>query len=379
MFLNKILDEDFYIHYYYKDLNNRINIVDNKDIPEITRGREPIDLLNLKIKIFVRKYVFQHEFIYDFLLPIASEYMDKISKYVTKTFIVGTTGLVINLKEHYNLLNDEEVAEYEDLLIKSDIDVYSFVHHDNSDAIKAILYSVLVDHKKILLKNSMFMFYLKNNITEYINDNSEFMTLNRIKSIKKIKLSDKIKLSAEIKLKEDDTYDELFIRVNNINFSSEGEPVTDLFRIMAPYKAVLDDNTNVSLWVELIDIAVKTMDPEITKETFDYVNDCLNDIHKILLILDDNIKKDIHTTIKDIPITNKTYNIPLLLYMLHEYYDDEYITVKTYEGMSVKVLTIKGYIYESVLIMLNTPNDPKIQNRLKKLQYILKIQNKYNI
>ena len=138
---------------------------------------------------------------------------------------------------------------------------------------------------------------------------------------------------------------------------------------MLRYDCILNDEKKVNVWAELIDIAIK----EITINLGEIE---LTKIHKVIKniknIFDENIRVKKETTIDDIPKTNEQYDISKILWVLAKN-NDEYITKKEYNNLNINVLTIDGYIYENILIILNTPEDPKTEKTMQRLQFILTI------
>ena len=57
---------------------------------------------------------------------------------------------------------------------------------------------------------------------------------------------------------------------------------------------------------------------------------------------------------------------------------NKYIKIIDFNDIKLTILTAKGYVYENILILLNTPDDPKTDKRLKKIQCLIKILKKIN-
>lgn len=371
-------------HDYYKIEENGDEIKIQKEeynkINLLIRGGDAVSTEQLELKIPIIKIIFRHEFIYDFLLPMLDEYNKKIKNNAKinynniNVYISGGTSLIINLEEYKSNFTINEFKLYNILFEKSDIDAVIIINIDNEndkiykDIIRGISHEILYKYKEQLLNNTMFIYYITHYVTNFLNKNEEFKTKYNVKNISKRRLSNKIKYENKqyvSKFSEtDDTYDDIFIRINE-NF----KPGQDLYRLMLRYDCILNDEKKVNVWAELIDIAIK----EITINLGEIE---LTKIHKVIKniknIFDENIRVKKETTIDDIPKTNEQYDISKILWVLAKN-NDEYITKKEYNNLNINVLTIDGYIYENILIILNTPEDPKTEKRMQRLQFILTI------
>jgi hypothetical protein len=391
MMLYKTLNER-HDHDYYKieGNGNLINIQKEEYniINKLIRGGEAISIKQLELKIPVIKMVFRHEFIYDFLLPMLDEYNKEIEKKIKgddninynnmNLYISGGTSLIINLEEYKSKFTNDELELYDTLFEKSDIDASIIINIDNEndkkykDIIRLIAQRLLYKYKEILLNNNMFIYYIKHYVTDYLNSNNEFKTTYNVKNISKKKLSNKIKYENKGYVSKwsitDDLPDDIFIRINE-NF----KPMHDLYRLMLRYDLMLNDNNIVNMWVELIDISIT----EITIKPNEIE---LIKIHKIIKniknIFNENLRLKKETTIDDIPKINEQYDICKILWILAKD-NDVYITKKEYNNLYINVLTIEGYIYESILIILNTPEDLKTNKRIKRLVFLLTLQYKH--
>ncbi len=399
MELQKELNESFDYEYYvkYNGGDEEVIKIDKNEYNKLNymiRGGDAISLDNLEIKTFVRNVIFRHEFIYDFILPILDEYNKEIDKKIQQNdklnynnlnmYISGNTSLVINLEEYKNNFNENEISTYYKLFEKSDVDanviINSFDINESKNyknIIRSITQRLLYKYKDILLKNKMFVYYIQFYIIDYLNNNEKFMKTSDIKFIKKKRMPNQIKYENKEFVSKwsviDDIPDNIFIRINEgLKFNEE--ETTDLYRLMVPYLCQLNNNENkISIWSELIDISIKEIKMNCDEE---YINKIRNKIEQILNIFYENIRLKKETSVNDIPKNNESYNIPKIMwYLSHD--NTEYISKKIYNNLYINVLTLKGYIYESVLIILNTPDDPKINKRIQRTQFILSIIKKH--
>ncbi len=386
MKLYKKLNKHFNYNYYnYEEIipENEYNRLNN-----IIRGGEAISLDNLKIKTYIRKIIFRHEFIYDFILPILNEYNTEINKLISNNlnmYVTGNTSLIINLDDYKDKFTENEFEIYYKLFEKSDIDVNVIINlndliHNNSiknykNTIRILTQKLLYKYKHILLNNQMFMYYIRYYIIDYLKNDDEFMKNNDIKSIRKNKMYNQIKYeNKNIKsLNDDNILSDIFIRINEeLRFNKD--EMIDLYRIMVPYQCELNNTKNIiSIWAELIDITIKEI-----KINYDinYIKTISDKIEQIINIFNENIRQNKTTNIEDIPKTNDTFNITQIMWLLSK--DNTlYIHQKFYNNLYINSLTLKGYIYENILIILNTPNDPKTYNRINRITFILNILKKH--
>lgn len=395
MELQKELNESFDNEYYvkYNGGNEEVIKIEKNEYNKLNymiRGGDAISLDNLEIKTFVRNVIFRHEFIYDFILPILDEYNKEIDKKIQENnklnynnlnmYISGNTSLVINLEEYKNNFNENEILTYYKLFEKSDVDANVIINpfdinesKNYKNIIRSITQRLLYKYKDILLKNKMFVYYIQFYIIDYLNNNENFMKMADIKFIKKNIMPNKIKYENKEFISRwsviDDIPDNIFIRINEGLKFNDDETI-DLYRLMVPYSCQLNNDRNqISIWSELIDISIKEIKMNCDD---DYINKIKNKIEQILNIFYENIRLKKETSVNDIPKNNESYNIPKIIWCL-SYNNTEYISKKIYNNLYINVLTLKGYIYESVLIILNTPDDPKINKRIQRTQFILSI------
>lgn len=398
MRLSKNLNNKYEHNYYKINENSEETIIIDKNeynkINYLIRGGDAISLDNLEIKTYVRKIIFRHEFIYEFILPILDEYNREIEKKIQSDtnlnynnlnmYVSGNTSLIINLEDYKDKFNSEDYEYYYKLFEKSDIDAMVVINSSDindknknyKNIIRSISQRLLYKYKDILLNNRMFMYYIQYYVIDYLNNNDEFINNYDIKSIKKNKLPNQIKYENKEFISKwsviDDIPNNLFIRINEGLKFNENE-TTDLYRIMIPYTCLLNNNNKISIWSELIDISIKEIKINFNENEIDNIHIKINQIKNIF---DDNIRLKKETNIDDIPKTNDNYNVSKIMWFL-AHNNSDYITKKKYNNLYINVLTLKGYIYESILIILNTPDDPKINNRIRRLHFILSILKKH--
>ena len=394
MDINKKINEKYNFNYFKIDENdNEIQITSSEYnvLSYIKRGGEAISLENLEIKTFIRSLIFKHEFIYDFLLPIIHEFninimdiikkSDNINYNNLKLYITGGTSLIINLDKYTFSENENEL--YNKLFEKSDIDAYIVVNVETENdklyknIIRIITRNLLYKYKEIVLNNTMFMRYICEYIIEYTNNHEKYLGENDIKKIKKTKSTNKNKYEDKDYISKqkymDKKYEDLFIRINEGIHFNENELKSDLYRLMTSYEVILKDNRILNLWVELIDITIKEI--YITVDDVEQSKQVHEIVKKVINIIYENIKQKKATIIDDIPKTNRNYNITNIMWYLSNN-NDEFVRNEKYNNVDINVLTLKGYIYESVLIIMNTPDDPKIQKRINRLHFIISLLKK---
>jgi hypothetical protein len=384
MKLNRVLDNMFDYNYYIintKDNNNLINITpdDYNNINQIVFGGEAISDIERILKLFVRRYIFKHEFIHDFLITIFKDYKKQCLKYNVdlrnKMFIVGGTSLLINLEKYYvHNFNEEEFNIYNKLIEKGDIDIHiNIVNDDEEEKIKTIVLELLYMYKNKLMYNTMFMYYIVFNIQKYINNNKDFMQKYSIKEINKIKMSDSLKNVIKRNKNKVFTPVDIFVRYNNIHLPDMGN--LHLYRLIAPYLCVFNNLEKKSIWAELLDVSIQKRINDNEDDNILY--EIQGVIKSIIGIIRENIRINKPTQIEDIPKVNRIYDITLFMSLIIK--KKGYITECIYNNIHVNVLTIKGFLYENCLILINTPTDGKTDVRLAKIQFLIYIIDKYDI
>ena len=297
---------------------------------------------------------------------------------VIKIVIVGGSSLILSLYKYIDVFDDEDYQFYNSLE-KSDLDIHIFIKDENDkQSCRSISEKVMFKYKEQLLTNIMFIYYLHTYVTDYLNEKDDFKNENNVKKIRKILVTNNLKYEDTEKRKNafdlpiNQVKDDIFIRISENNKYSETSIPIDLYRLLTNYEATLNNEKKLSIWVELIEIELITIS-HINDNDF---NKAIKNIENIIKIIEINILENKNTDVEDIPKTNNFYIINNILFKLIEKNDNQFIHEVDFNDIKVIVLTVKGYLYENILILLNTPDDPKTKNRLKKVQSIIKILKK---
>lgn len=395
--IKKIITEKCKISYYMKEDNendykliniNELNNIRYKFNDNIWRKYSKArSIENLKTGNFLVKNIFKYEFLYETLLLLINEiekeinnrmiYIKDPSKY--KIFLTGNSSLICNLEEYKNDFNCQENLKYRLLFEMSDVDCQIIINKNNNDKadqqniIRSICQKYLYKYKQILIKDTNFKYYLKKYIINYINEEKKFKEEHKIKEIIKIQMNDltkyeNINFKSKWHNENDDYSADIMIRINEKLKITENIPIFDLYRLAIPYKIIYSNGTKDSIFAEIVDITIKTNEEEINTDQIE------KDVENIVEIFKYNIKRERSITIDDMPKTNKIYNITSILNNLYEKdNNNKYIKEINYKDIIVKSITLEGYIYESALIILSSPEDPKIDKRIERLEFIIKL------